>query len=90
MYFLRHQQRVSRPVPIGSVTLNAVRALRVTKEAEEKHKNPTVLPKIDPKDWPKTINGIQDYLRGYLLGSTGIPLGYVTSKTTGGGPASSA
>ena len=79
VYFLRHQQRVSRPVPIGSVTLNAVRALRVTREAEEKHKNPTVLPKIDPKDWPKTIDGIQDYLRRYL-GSTGIPLGYVTRQ----------
>ena len=79
VYFLRHQQRVSRPVPIGGVTLNAVRALRVTREAEEKHKNPTVLPKIDPKDWPKTIDGIQDYLRRYL-GSTGIPLGYVTRQ----------
>ena len=77
VYFLRHKRQVSRPVLIGDVTLPTIRALRTTRDAEAKHQNPTVVPKIDPKDWPKTIEGIQDYLRHYL-GSTGIPLGYVT------------
>ena len=71
VYFLRRKQRVSRPVLIGDVTLQSIRALRTIKDAEAKHQNPTVVPKIDPKDWPKTIEGIQDYLRLYL-GSTGI------------------
>ena len=63
VYFLRHKRRVSRPVLIGDVTLPSIRALRTIRDAEAKHQNPTVVPKIDPKDWPKTIEGIQDYLR---------------------------
>ena len=79
VYFLNHRKRVSRPTLAGDITLVAIRALRELKHAEDNHENPTSkLPKIDPNDWPRTINGIQDdYLRRYL-GSTGIPLTYVT------------
>ena len=77
VYFLNHRKRVSRPVQPGDVTLVSIRALRELKRAEDNHENPTKLPKIDPNDWPRTIEGIQDYFRRYL-GSTGIPLAYVT------------
>ena len=77
VYFLNHRKRVSRPTLAGDVTLPAIRALRELKHAEDNHENPTKLPKIDPNDWPRTIDGIQDYLCRYL-GSTGIPLAYVT------------
>ena len=79
VYFLNHRKRVSRPVQPGDVTLVSIRALRELKRAEDNHENPTKLPKIDPNDWPRTIEGIQDYLRRYL-GSTGIPLAYYFTR----------
>ena len=77
VYFLNHRKRVLRLTLASDVTLAAIRALCELKHAEDNHENPTKLPKIDPNDWPHTIDGIQDYLRQYL-GSSGIPLAYVT------------
>ena len=75
-YQLRHMLRLSRIMTPPQVTLLSVQAVRELRLNEENHKNPTIPPKIDANDWPRTMEAIEEYLRGYL-GTTGIPLAYV-------------
>ena len=74
-YFLRYKDRTSRGVVAGDVTLANVRALRDHKEWEENHTDVDA-PEINTKDWPRTIEAIEEYLRG-CLGVSKIPLAYI-------------
>jgi uncharacterized membrane protein YgcG len=74
-YYLRYQERVSRTVLATNITLVMVRATESYGKWEEDHSN-LEAPKIDSKDWSKTMEGIQGWLRG-CLGQTKIPLAYV-------------
>jgi uncharacterized membrane protein YgcG len=74
-YYLRYQERVSRTVLAGNITLDMVRGMESYEKWEEGHVN-LEAPKIDSKDWSKTMEGIQGWLRG-CLGQTKIPLAYV-------------
>ena len=58
------------------ITLDDVRLLRELKESEKEHKDPVVSLVIDSKNWPKTIDILEDYLRGDI-GFKGVPLYYV-------------
>lgn len=73
--YLRFKEKASRVVVPADVTLNAVRKLCDHHNWEKAHKD-TEAPKINSRDWPKTIEGIEEWLRG-CLGVTGIPLAYV-------------
>ena len=76
-YFIRHRERISRSVTADQITLANVRALRDLRDAETDHVDHEPTPKLmDSKNWPKTIEGIVEYLRG-CLGVTKIPLSYV-------------
>ena len=76
-YFIRHRERISRSVTADQITLANVRALRDLRDAETNHVDHEPTPKLmDSKNWPKTIEGIVEYLRG-CLGVTKIPLSYV-------------
>ena len=74
-YYLRYKQRVSRPLTAASLTLINVRGLRGLREWEDAHKD-VDKPEIDSKDWPRTMEGLEEYLRG-CLGVDGTPLAYV-------------
>lgn len=74
-YYLRYKERTSRVVAAADVTIDSVRELRHHREWEDAHKDVDP-PTIDPKDWPRTIEGLEEYLRG-CLGVTKIPLAYV-------------
>ncbi|KAI2512366.1 hypothetical protein MHU86_2028 [Fragilaria crotonensis] len=78
-FYLRHQVRVSRTVAVASVTLDNIRSIRELREFESTYKNPDDLPTINPKDWPKTMEAIDEYLRS-VLGERKIPLAYVIRK----------
>jgi hypothetical protein len=77
-YFLRYKQRTSRTVAPADITLDAVRAFREYKEWEEEHTDVDP-PEINAKDWPRTMDAIDEWLRG-CLGVTKIPLAYVTHE----------
>ncbi|KAI2510107.1 hypothetical protein MHU86_4274 [Fragilaria crotonensis] len=81
-FYLRHQARVSRVVLAPQITLNSIRMVRDLRELESTYKAPTdtSLPTINAKDWPKTMETIEEYLRSYL-GERKIPLAYVVRKT---------
>jgi hypothetical protein len=79
-FYLRHQARVSRVVTPADITLNSIRTVRELCEFESTYKVLTDnLPTINAKDWPKTMETIDEYLRSYL-GERKIPLAYVVRK----------
>ena len=66
-FYLRHQVRVSRTVAVASVTLETITTIRELLEFKSTYKNPDELPVINPaKDWPKTMEAIDEYLRSVL------------------------
>jgi hypothetical protein len=74
-YLLRYHQRTSRSITPAEVTIDAVRALKVHREWESNHVD-VEPPELNAKDWPRTIEAIEEWLRG-CLGSTKVPLAYV-------------
>ena len=75
-YFLRYKERTSRPLLHNDVQRDAVRRLQILKRKEDEHED-VEAPKIDPKDWPRTIEGLEEYFRGCQGTTTKIPLAYV-------------
>ncbi|KAI2502051.1 Reverse transcriptase (RNA-dependent DNA polymerase) [Fragilaria crotonensis] len=71
--------RVSRTVTAADITLETIRSVRDLREFESTYKAPTETPTINAKDWPKTMESIEEYLRSYL-GERKIPLAYVIRK----------
>ena len=74
-YYLRHRARMSRTVTIAGITLALVRSMRTIKVGEEAYEEPTESPKVDHKDWPKTMEGIRSWLFMHR-GVDGAPLSY--------------
>ena len=79
-FYVRHQHRVSRVPQATGITLESVRALRQLKENEKAHEEPGEAPKIDATNWPKTLEALEEYLRGHL-GVTKVLLSYVVRAT---------
>ena len=62
-YYCRHQERVSRPPSIASITLSNVRALIKLRNIEKQPvKNTSEHPTVIVKDWPRTMEAIEEYL----------------------------
>jgi hypothetical protein len=76
-YVVRHHSRISRATDIGAMNPTSIRRLRELKIKEDARVTdaPTA-PKIDPKNWPKTIEALRDYYSS-VLGETKAPLAYV-------------
>jgi hypothetical protein len=56
-----HSIRVSRTVIYQDITLVSVRGLLAQAEMETSHKDPTTLPIMDPKNWTKNFEAIDEY-----------------------------
>ena len=61
---MTHTVRVSRTVVFPDITLVSVRALSAQAKMEASHKDPTALPVMDPKNWTKNFEAIDEYFRG--------------------------
>ena len=76
-YTVRHYARISRTVNIQGMNPTSVRQLRELKIKENvREAEKLTLPKVDPKNWPKMMDAIQDHF-STLLGETKAPLAYV-------------
>ena len=75
-YFLRFKEYTSRAPDAVSITLGNVCALLDHKKWEETHEDVDT-PTLDEKDWPCTIEAIEEGFRGCLRDSSKIPLAYV-------------
>ena len=60
IYYVKHQDRVSRAVDVGQMTLVSIRKLVKQRDTEKNHSDPDIPPKIDAKDWPKTMEGLRN------------------------------
>ena len=78
-YYVRHRGRISRPVVIPEITSALVRGFKNLKETEEDHKDPTDKPTINERNWVKTLEEIEEFLRNHL-GHHKTPLSYVVRK----------
>ena len=81
-FYLSHQKRISEVVNVANDTLDSIRTIRELRDYESSYKAPDNPPTINDKDWPKTMESIQEYLRLYL-GEQKIPLAYVVRKDEG-------
>ena len=79
IYYVKHQDRVSRTTDIARITLVAIRRLVKQQETEKNHTDPDSPPTIDADDWPKTMEAVEEYLRQFR-GVDGTPLSYVVRQ----------
>ena len=79
-YVIRYHVRVSRTFDIAGMTLAIVRSYESFREGEKDHED-LEAPTLNDKDWPRTMESIQNWLRG-CHGQTHIPLSYVVRKET--------
>jgi hypothetical protein len=78
LYTVRHYANISRTVNIPGMNPTSIRRLRELKINESaRGGDPLTLPKIDLKNWPKTMDAMQDHFRSTMLGETKAPLAYV-------------
>ena len=81
-YTVRHHNRASRVTNVGAMNLTLIRHLRELKIKEDARiSDPPAVPKIDAKNWPRTMDAIQDYFT-CVLGKTKAPLAYVIRDET--------
>jgi hypothetical protein len=66
-------------ITFASVTLAAVKQLRAQELLERNHKDPTIVPTINFKNWAKTMESLDQWVRGHC-GVDDSLLGYVTRK----------
>ncbi len=62
-----------------SVTLEDVKRLKAQDLLERKHKDPTIVPTIDFNNWPKTMDLLDQWVKGHC-GMDNSLLGYVIRK----------
>jgi hypothetical protein len=67
---------VLQTVNIGEITSTNVCKLIKQHDTEKNHTNPDTLPAIDSKDWPKTMEAVEEYLRQFCEVND-VPLSYV-------------
>ena len=74
-YYYRFRQRTSRPLTINLATTDTIRKYISRKRVEYEHEDPSP-PELNFKNWTRTVDIIEDYLRN-CLGTTKIPLAYI-------------
>lgn len=73
--YMKHFQRINRTLTQADITLVKVRSFCHQTNIEDKHTDPTEAPKLNPKNWPLTIESIVEYIGGHR-GVEGHPLIY--------------
>ena len=75
-YFLHYHRSTSRITDAAAITLAAVRSMKTHKDWESNHVD-VGAPETNDKDWARTFEAIDEWLRGCLGEFSKIPLAYV-------------
>ena len=75
-FFRKHKIRTGRVVVSTNIKLDNVQLLRELKESKKEHTDPLVSTVIDTNNWPKTMESLEEYLKGHI-GVKGLPLSYM-------------
>ena len=77
-YFINHvTKRADCTLGWAQVTLAQVKSMKPQMLLEATAKDPVVVPTIDMKNWPRTMESMENYIRGFL-GVDKTPLTYAT------------
>ena len=77
-YYLNHlTKRADRSTTWPAITLAVVKSMKPQMLQEATAKDPTVVPTIDFKNWPRTMESLENYIRGHM-GVDKTPLTYAT------------
>ena len=79
VYYTKHLNIVSHSAEVGEITLVNINNIFKMNKPGNNQVGPTTVPKVEPKDWYKTVELIEEYIY-QLHGFDGIPLSYTTSK----------
>ena len=55
VHFISHYDRIARVTVTPNITLVKVRDMYHQRDMESKQEDPTVVPTVDSKDWPQTL-----------------------------------
>ena len=75
IYYIKYFKSIGRTCTHADVEISKVRVMYHQRDMEESHKDPEVVPTVDPRDWPKTLETVEEYIRGFH-GVDGQPLIY--------------
>ena len=62
LYYTQIFTMIGRMCTHPYVELSKVRAMYHQREMEEFHKDPEVIPTVDPRYWPKTLETVEEYI----------------------------
>ena len=75
IYYIKTFKSIGRTCTHADVKLTKVRAMHHQRYMEESHKDPEVVPTVDPKDWTKTLETVEDFIKEFQV-EDGKPLSY--------------
>ena len=75
IYYIKQFKRIWRTCTHVDLDLSKVRDIYHQRDMEEYHKNPEVVPTVNPREWPKTLETLEEYTRGFH-GVYGQPIIY--------------
>ena len=65
IYYIKNLKMIGRTCTHADVDIAKVREMYHQRYMEEAHKDPEVVPTVNPKDWPKTLETVEDHIRGF-------------------------
>ena len=65
IYYINYFKRIGCTCTHANVELAKYRAIYHQWDMEEACKDPEVVPTVDPKDWLKTLETVEEYIRGF-------------------------
>ena len=75
IYHINHFKIIGSTLTHIHVEFSKVHTMYHQRDMEEDHKDPELVPTVDPRDWPKTMEIMEEYIRGFL-GVDGQPFSY--------------
>ena len=67
IYYIKHFKRIKRTCTKADVEISKIRDIYHQRDMGEYHKNPKVVPTVDLRDCPKTLETVDDYIRGFKV-----------------------
>ena len=66
IYYIKNFKRIGLTCTRTYVEFSKVRAIFHQQDMEESYKEPEVVPTVDTRDWPKTLEKVEEYIRIFL------------------------
>ena len=60
IYYIKHFKRIGRTCTHTDVEISKVRKMYHHWDMEESHNNPKVVPTVNPRDWTKTLETVEE------------------------------